>query len=267
MSESDRKPPDRATTLNTPATRAVAPVRRSGAYTRVDASPGGSKHGNDLAAAIHDLRNLLFVISSSSEAAIADASPGTEMFEGLTDIGAAAARAIHVVEEIAHRDASMSSASTSVIDVDEVICAFLSILRRQGGARARVTFEPGAGEVRARIDRHALEHALLNLVVNAVDAIVDVGTVTILSERDEEVVRITVTDNGAGMDATTLARAFEPRFTTRAGVGRSGLGLATVRELIGAAGGQVSATSRPGFGSIVVIELPADSGDGLAFDA
>lgn len=235
-----------------------ASVRQSGSYSKIDARAGAQsgKQGAKLTAAIHDLRNLLFVISTCSEAALDDADPGSDLFESLSDIATAAVRATHVVEGLAHAEGGPAGASA--VDVNLVVREFLPILRRQGGSRARVTFDSGPRELRACIDQHALEHALLNLVVNAVDAIEDVGSVIIRSEGAANVVRITVSDTGTGMDETTLARAFEPRFTTRAGMGRSGLGLSTVRDLIEGVGGKVWAVSRLGAGSEVVLELPGE---------
>jgi signal transduction histidine kinase len=256
-----RKPPKPLPEQEGPPTSRF-PQRQSGAYSKID--PSIASDGRKLAGAVHDLRNLLFVISSCSQAAVTETAPGSELFDGLTDIGIAAARALRLVDSIAAgvRPARVASS----IDVNEVITDFLSILRRQGGARVRVIFEPDPEPLHANMDPHALEHVLLNLVVNAVDAIAVAGEVTITTARGAASVRVTVADTGRGMDAITLERAFEPRFTTKTAIGRSGLGLATVKDLIEDAGGRVTARSTLGSGSEIVVELPASRLE-IGFDA
>jgi signal transduction histidine kinase len=251
----DKKPRSRPsrtpTEVNARATSASR-VRRSGAYSKVEIAPSPPPP----AAAVHDLRNVLHVISACAEAAARDVRPGTDTHENLADIRSAAARATKLLETLAVAP-GMTESQQEPIDVDVVISDFLGILQRQAASRARVVFEPSGIRLRVVIDPHSLEHALLNLVVNAVDAIGRGGTITIRTENRDAFVRIGVSDTGAGMDAATLARAFDVRFTTRSAIGRRGMGLATVRRLIDTMGGNVSATSTPGSGTEVAIRLPA----------
>jgi two-component system NtrC family sensor kinase len=102
-----------------------------------------------------------------------------------------------------------------------------------------------------------LELALLNLVVNALDAMPQGGTLTLAADRATETVRIQVQDTGAGIAADILPRIFEPWVTTKP-VGRgSGLGLSIARDVVNALGGAIEVASTPGEGTSITITLPA----------
>jgi signal transduction histidine kinase len=264
----DKKPRARANELNARVTR--KPPRRSGAYSKVEApkpAPATLRAPAAVLTApaalpsppppsplglVNDLRNLVYVISACAEAATRDVEPGSDAYENLTDIRAAAVRATKLLDTLAPAHPS----DVGPLDVNATIADFLAILRRQAGSRARVVLDAAPGELRVAVDSHSLEHVLLNLVVNAVDAMPEVGVVTVRTEAEAGLVRITVVDTGSGMDEATLARAFDVRFTTRAAIGRRGMGLATVRRLIDGMGGTVWARSALGVGTEIVIEVP-----------
>jgi len=106
------------------------------------------------------------------------------------------------------------------------------------------------------VDAAQLDHVLVNLILNARDAMPQGGIATIEATAADAAVRIAVSDTGTGMDETTLARVFEPFFTTK-GPGRgTGLGLATAYGFITQSGGAISVTSNPGEGTTFVILLP-----------
>jgi signal transduction histidine kinase len=104
----------------------------------------------------------------------------------------------------------------------------------------------------------AIDQVVLNLVLNARDAMPEGGTIT-LRAGGTSGVGIEVVDEGIGMDAETKARIFEPFFTTK--LTGTGLGLATVRQLVTAAGGSLDVTSEPGRGACFRFELPASSSE------
>lgn len=230
-------------------------VRSSGAYSKVVITqPPPPAQAEEL----QDLRNMLHVIAACAEAAARDLQPGTNTHDNLGDIRSAAGRATKIVESLALTLAPVVvGAALAPIDVNAAIMNFLQVLQRQAGGRAEVVLEASPGELRTAIEPHSLDHALLNLVVNAVDAIGRDGVVTIRTSAVGHHVRVVVSDTGTGMDERTLARAFDVRFTTRAPIGRRGMGLATVRRLVETIGGSVSATSSPGVGTSVTILLPA----------
>jgi signal transduction histidine kinase len=125
------------------------------------------------------------------------------------------------------------------------------------------TVEPGLGCVRA--DRGQVEQVLLNLALNARDAMPQGGRLTIElanAEGPAAHVRLAVADTGLGMSAEVLERVFEPFFTTKGPGKGTGLGLFTVHEIVKQLGGEVRVSSRPGQGTRFEVYLPRDE-DGL----
>lgn len=102
-----------------------------------------------------------------------------------------------------------------------------------------------------------INHVFMNVLSNAADAIPGRGHVWVKTERaGAERVRVRVTDDGAGMDAATLARVFDPFFTTKDPGQGTGLGLATSYDIVNRHGGTLMAQSDPGIGTVFVVELP-----------
>jgi two-component system cell cycle sensor histidine kinase/response regulator CckA len=119
----------------------------------------------------------------------------------------------------------------------------------------RTTVEPGLGQVRA--DRAQLEQVLVNLSINARDAMPDGGVLTIDARNAGDCVRLTVSDTGAGMAQEVLDRAFEPFFSTKPAGEGTGLGLATVYGIVRGADGSIELRSDEGSGTTVIVQLPA----------
>ncbi|MFL6844924.1 MAG: PAS domain-containing protein [Allosphingosinicella sp.] len=157
--------------------------------------------------------------------------------------------------------------SMAPVAVNKVIDAMQRLLRHSIGAAVRVetTLDPGAGH--GLCDANQLENAILNLAINARDAMPEGGTLTISTGRVElaeepdhaagEFVRITVTDTGQGMSADVLARAAEPFYSTKPLGKGTGLGLAQVYGIAQQAGGTLRIESEEGRGTSVHILLPA----------
>jgi len=148
-----------------------------------------------------------------------------------------------------------------VISLNEATQALARLLVDVIGPDIALGLSLDATDDRVSIDPIRFDQALINLVLNACDAVDGRGLVrirTTTTSNGDRVpgVRVAVTDTGTGMDDATLSRAFEPFFTTKApGVG-SGLGLATTRRIIEAAGGSVSASSTLGKGTTVELWIP-----------
>ncbi len=135
------------------------------------------------------------------------------------------------------------------------------------GPRIRLVIEAGEDLPCCRVDANQIEMALLNLSVNARDAMPNGGTLTISAAADRidrdsahlkagDYVRLSVADTGAGMDAVTLARAIEPFFSTKAPGQGTGLGLSMVHGLAAQLGGTMRLDSKPGDGTTVTLWLP-----------
>ena len=162
------------------------------------------------------------------------------------------------------------------VDLGELMATLEDLVSRTLGPRIKVQVEIEPDLPPVRTDPNQLEMAILNLAVNARDAMPDGGTLTLAASLDDiqadagelcrgEYVRLSVTDTGVGMDKATVARAIEPFFSTK-GVGRgTGLGLSMVHGLAAQLGGSMRISSKPGAGTTVDVWLPvADHTDGVA---
>lgn len=226
----------------------------------------------------HDFNNLLTVIAGSLELILQRPADAKRVRRLVENAQAAAERGAKLTQQLL-TFARRQSLRPEAHNVNRVIASLEAVLRRACGEA--VDFEL-ALEPRIRpalIDAAQFEAALLNLALNAHDAMPSGGTLTITTanaDLDEAraaeagvapgpYVRITVTDNGEGMSSETEMRAFEPFFTTKP-VGRgSGLGLSQVYGYVLQSGGGVALESEPGRGTLVTMIFPA--ADAAAKDA
>ena len=211
----------------------------------------------------HDFNNLLTAIRSYSELVLEDQALGEQHRGDVEEIQKATDRAAALVRQLL-AFSRRQPVQPALLDVDAVVRDMDALLRRLIGAEYVLAAEAGAPGARVRADRAQLEQVLLNLVLNARDAMPDGGTITVTTaSRDDEEggvrvpsVELSVRDTGVGMDGTTRARIFEPFFTTKApGVG-TGLGLATVYGAVQQAGGRIEVESAPGAGTVFRVILP-----------
>jgi signal transduction histidine kinase len=149
---------------------------------------------------------------------------------------------------------------TAELDLRDVVVRMDTLLRRVIGEDVRLQTMVGAEPVLVRADAAQLEQVVMNLVVNARDAVGGGGTITIAVLDDGSEAVLSVADDGAGMDEATRRRAFEPFFTTKALGEGSGLGLSTVDGIVGQSGGRIDVESAPGEGSVFTVRLPAVAG-------
>jgi two-component system, cell cycle sensor histidine kinase and response regulator CckA len=219
----------------------------------------------------HDFNNLLTVIISYSELILSDAGDDPVLAADVGEIRNAADRAAALTRQLLSfsRRQVLQPAS---LDINSVVRGAEGLLRRLIGPEIEIVarLDPAAGTVYA--DRGQLEQVIMNLVVNARDAMPDGGVLTVETalvsaadvpeparavSRADRFATIVVRDTGKGMDAETMRRIFDPFFTTKE-VGRgTGLGLATVHGIMEQSGGAVSVQSTPGYGSEFRILLPA----------
>jgi len=154
----------------------------------------------------------------------------------------------------------------TAVDVTGLVQDMTDLLASTLGPRVRVVVDVPEGLPPALADRNQLEMALLNLAVNARDAMEDGGTLTVSARSSEakasgrlrpgRYVRLAVSDTGAGMSPETLSRAIEPFFSTK-GIGKgTGLGLSMIHGLTAQLGGTLELSSTPGVGTTVEMWLP-----------
>ena len=211
----------------------------------------------------HDFNNMLMVILPSLTSVMESLGSEDERGQELRDALGAARRSRALTRQLL-TFSRKEPRNPTVLDVDTVVRDTQRLLRRGLGDDVQVELELGGPGLLVHIDRGQLEQVLLNLAVNARDAMpgggsLTIGTAEALSDEGE-FVEIRVSDEGRGMDRETLSRIFEPFFTTKASGQGSGMGLATVYGVVTGSGGQVTASSRPGEGSSFRVLLPRHDG-------
>ena len=141
-------------------------------------------------------------------------------------------------------------------DLNAIAGNCVAMFGRTLNAAIRIETDFAADLSPIRVDLGQTENAVLNLIVNARDAMPAGGTLTLRTANDGDNVVLEVSDNGAGMDEATRSRAFEPFFTTKPMGRGSGLGLSQVYGFASQSGGDVEIISAPGAGTTVRLVLP-----------
>jgi PAS domain S-box-containing protein len=232
----------------------------------------------------HDFNNMLGAILGYTELGMLEAHPDDPIHRTLQDIQKAAQRSADLTRQLL-AFARKQTVAPRVLDLNETVEGMLTMLRQLIGENIDLVWLPGKHLGPVRMDPSQIEQLLVNLCVNARDAIADTGRITVDTEAvtvDDtcrtdhvgavpgEYVRLAVSDNGYGMDADTRAHLFEPYFTTKAVGKGTGLGLATVYGIVKQNNGFIDVNSQPGQGTTFGIYLPrhtAEAGRPAKLDA
>jgi two-component system, cell cycle sensor histidine kinase and response regulator CckA len=216
----------------------------------------------------HDFNNILTVIAGHLALVRDDSLPlPTQARADLDEVTRAVERATRLTRRLLGFSRKQLL-SPRVVDANVLIAELEPMLARVLDERIAFAAHPSPTPAPIRIDPSVLESALVNLAVNARDAMPSGGTLTVDTGVRGSVVSIAVRDSGTGMDPETLARAGEPFFTTKgAGVG-TGLGLAMIYGSVEQSGGSIQIESAPGAGTVVRLLFPlaADEVDGSALE-
>jgi PAS domain S-box-containing protein len=203
----------------------------------------------------HDFNNLMTAVLGYSELVLKRLPPADVNREKIEAIRDSAVRAADLTRQLlAFGRRQMLQAAD--VDLRDVVERMDSLLHRLIGEHITLEADFGAEPVIVRADPTQLEQVVMNLVVNARDAMPEGGTVMITAGSENGQAILSVADTGAGMDEETLARAFEPFFTTKPLGAGTGLGLSTVHGIVGQSGGTIDVRSAPGRGTTFTIRLP-----------
>ncbi len=211
----------------------------------------------------HDFNNILTIILGYLEIVRPSLSEADPRRADLAEVEAAAQRAAALTRQLL-AFSRRQVLRPALIDLNAVVRDVEKMLRRLIGEDIKVTTDlaPGLGTVLA--DQGQIEQVLMNLVVNARDAMPDGGRLTIATANEgggpEARVVLTVRDTGCGMDREVLGRLFEPFYTTKEAGKGTGLGLATVYGIVKQSGGDVRVESEPGRGSTFCVSFPRAAG-------
>ncbi|HEU4977368.1 MAG TPA: PAS domain S-box protein [Solirubrobacteraceae bacterium] len=204
----------------------------------------------------HDFNNLLSVILTCVGFAERELPSDSPVRDDIEEIGRAAERAAALTRQLL-MFSRREVAKKERLDVGELVRDLERLLNRTLSERIALRIMCDSALPPVLADRAQLEQVLVNLAVNARDAMPDGGTLAITVRAAEDGVCVTVVDDGAGMPAEVADRAFEPFFTTKEPGHGTGLGLATVHGIVTDSGGSVRIDSAPGAGTTITVTLPA----------
>ncbi len=226
----------------------------------------------------HDFNNLLTPIIGSLDMLLRKGI-GDDRTQRLLEGGLQSAERAKTLVQRLLAFARRQPLQPTPVDVADLLDGMVELVASTSGPRVKLQTEVSAGLPLANADRNQLEMAVLNLAVNARDAMPDGGTLTIRAQPRElgpnergdlqagSYVCLSVSDTGIGMDEETLARAVEPFFSTK-GVGRgTGLGLSMAHGLAAQLGGTLTISSKPRIGTTVEIWLPTSNDAAEAYRA
>ena len=218
----------------------------------------------------HDFNNLLQVVLGYGEVVLDNLDPSAPMRPEMEQVYAAAERAAGLTRQLLTFSRQQESNPTD-LDLNEVIGSLVKLLRRIIGEDVEMVVIMGQALSPVHADPGQIEQMLMNLVLNARDAMPDGGRLTIETENvflDEEYcqthswakpgqhVLMIVTDSGVGIESEVMPRIYEPFFTTKGPGEGTGLGLATVHGIVNQHDGMIHVYSEPGLGTTFKIYLP-----------
>jgi PAS domain S-box-containing protein len=218
----------------------------------------------------HDFNNLLMVIQGNADLMADRKSGANPESKNVEEIRKAAGRAASLTRQLL-AFGRMQVLNPRILDLNTAVAETGKMLRRLIGEDIELRIVPGPGQMNVKADQGQIDQVILNLAVNARDAMPSGGRLTIETSvvdvdenyshqhpalRPGRYVLLTVADTGVGMDAKTQARIFEPFFTTKELGKGTGLGLAIVYGIIKQTGGWIWVYSEPGQGTAFKVYLP-----------
>ncbi len=220
----------------------------------------------------HDFNNMLTVLLMGLDAVEENATDAAKVIEEVAQLRAETRRAARVAQQLMAFSQKRTAHAVN-LNLNRVVQSMEPILRSLAAGKISLSIDLSQDLKEIRIDPGFIEQILLNLALNARDAMPDGGTLVVRSRNirlDQEYLQthatcppgdyvlLTVHDTGVGMDAETQEKIFEPFFTTKAQ--GTGLGLATVYGLVHQSGGAVEVYSEPGRGTAFKVYLPVSEG-------
>jgi len=246
--------------------RRGAEDRGDGAEDRGDGDEAGQARLTEVVGRLaggvaHDINNVLTAIKGGVELMLGSGSLDEDQLEDLEGISAAADRAGALAERLLAL-ACRQPMRPEVVDLNETVEKVARTARGRLGAEFGLRVERAPAPASVLVDEERMEKALLELVLNARDAMPGGGTITVAARlapgegRGSPRVELSVSDTGEGIPAEVLPRIFDPYFTTRRSGMGSGLGLSAVHGIVRESGGTCSVRSAPGAGTRFAVHLP-----------
>ena len=250
--------------------RKKAEAEREELHSRLQQAQKLDSIGQLAGGVAHDYNNMLSVIMGYTDMALDKVKSGELIHSHLLKIKAAAERSENITRQLL-AFARRQTIAPKFINLNQMVDSMLKMLHRLIGENIELLWLPKKDLCPVKMDSSQVDQIIVNLCINARDAIIDSGKITIETEMvvfDEsycsthaeclpgEFVCLIVSDNGSGMDRDTVNKIFEPFFTTK-GLGHgTGLGLATVYGIIKQNNGFINVYSEPGKGTSFKVYLP-----------
>ena len=212
----------------------------------------------------HDFNNLLTGIVLCSDLLLAGLEEGSPLRRYAKEIRSASAQSAGMIRQLL-ASAKPRADEAALVSLNDAVLGLRNWLSRLIGEKVELVTELGNDLRRMRMDPAQLQQIILNLILNARDAMPDGGRITLSTrngvspgnDSQPVFVEFEVRDEGCGMDAETRSRVFEPFFTTKKIGKGTGLGLTTVNGIVKRQGGTIDIESEPGRGTRVIVRLPA----------
>jgi two-component system, cell cycle sensor histidine kinase and response regulator CckA len=202
----------------------------------------------------HDMRNLLTAVRGHAELALRGISPEDPAREDIAHAVVVTATIFDLIDQLDGNDTSDTLVATSLDPNVQAMRRLLDALLPQS---IELIVHTGSDGALVGIAKLRIERIVLNLALNARDAMSDGGTLAIRTDRpSDDIARIIVSDTGPGFTEEALEHLFELGFTTKAAHGGSGHGLAALAPFVRSAGGDIEVESVPGEGATIRVSLP-----------
>ena len=207
----------------------------------------------------HDFNNILTMVLVSADLLSVELKE-EEYRADARAIVTAARKGAALTSQLLSFARRQPTAGDTVLDLNDVVMEMSPIVTRLLSADITLVLELDPGRAPARIGRSQAEQVLMNLVLNARDAVAGAGSIHVITRHrhaDHHTTVLCVKDTGSGMDPEVQRRMFEPFFSTKGGKG-TGLGLSTVYGIVKQAGGTLDVRSTLGKGTTIEMRLPAE---------
>lgn len=201
----------------------------------------------------HDMRNLLTAVRGHAELALRAIAPDDPAREDVAHVVVVTAAVFELVDQIDGNDSSSSLMSTNL---DGSVVGMRRLLESLLPSGIELTLQLEARGARVAVPKLRIERMVLNLALNARDAMGDSGQLTVTTAANDEEAGIRVADSGPGFTEKALEHLFESGFTTKGDRGGSGHGLFALKGIVDRAGGSIAVESEPGEGATIIILLP-----------
>ena len=212
---------------------------------------------------VHDINNLMAVITGYSELMLRHLRPSDPVHRNAESIKKATEWGSALTQQILASMRKQPTAATPV-DLNELVANITRVIQPLIGERIEMASRLEPGLPRVNVNPGQMGQVLMNLVINARDAMPSGGRLLLETCRVGSEVVLSVSDTGSGMDAQTRSRLFEPYFTTKGPGKGTGLGLSTVYDVVTQNNGRIEVASDTGEGTTFAVFLPAlHEGDGV----